>query len=104
MRDHVYMRFVMTATRRKWIADKQIISYVGLALTMGLMGIWHGLQWHYIVYGLYHGALMVGFEYLARWNKSRKVWGSGPLWRWAGITITFHLVCFGLLIFSGHLF
>ncbi len=104
MRDHVYMRFVMTATRRKWIADKHIISYIGLALTMGLMGIWHGLQWHYIVYGLYHGALMVGFEYLSRWNKTHKVWGSGPLWRWGGIFITFNLVCFGLLIFSGHLF
>jgi D-alanyl-lipoteichoic acid acyltransferase DltB (MBOAT superfamily) len=31
------------------------------------------------------------------------VWGEGPLWRWLGVFITFHAVCFGLLLFSGRL-
>lgn len=103
-RDHVYMRFVMAATRAKWHLDKYVISYLGFALSMGLMGVWHGLQWHYIVYGLYHAGLIVGFDYLSRWNKTHKVWGTGPLWRWLGVLVTFQVVCFGLLIFSGRLF
>lgn len=103
-RDHVYMRFVMTATRRKWLADKYAISYLGFLISMGLMGLWHGLQLHYIVYGLYHALLIIGFDWLSRWNKSRKIWGTGRFWQALGVVITLHVVCFGFLIFSGHLF
>lgn len=103
-RDHVYMRFVMWATRRKLMASRFGVSALGFALSMGLMGVWHGLQWHYIVYGFYHAALMIGLEYLGNWNKRVKLWGDGPLYRWAGVFVTFQVVCFGLLIFSGKLF
>ncbi|HWI60266.1 MAG TPA: D-alanyl-lipoteichoic acid biosynthesis protein DltB [Symbiobacteriaceae bacterium] len=103
-RDHVYMRFVMYATRRKLLPSRFLISAAGFTVSMGLMGVWHGLQWHYIVYGFYHAALMIGIEYLGTWNKQKKVWGDGPLFKWAGVFITFNVVCFGLLIFSGHLF
>lgn len=104
LRDHVYMRFVMTATRRKWLADRQLISALGFALTMGLMGLWHGLQWHYIAYGLYHGALVIGYDLFSRWNKAHQFWGDGPIQRWVDIGLTFHAFSFGLLIFSGKLF
>lgn len=103
-RDHVYMRFVMAATRAKLFQNKYVISYVGFLVSMGLMGVWHGLQLHYIVYGFYHAGLIIGYDYLSRWNKTNKVWGNGPVWRWLGVAITFHSVCFGLLIFSGRLF
>ncbi|HEY3365861.1 MAG TPA: D-alanyl-lipoteichoic acid biosynthesis protein DltB [Symbiobacteriaceae bacterium] len=103
-RDHVYMRFVMWATRRKLFANKYLISYLGFIISMGLMGFWHGLQAHYIVYGFYHAGLIIGFDYLSRWNKQRKLWGVGPVWKWLGVAVTVQAVCFGLLIFSGRLF
>ena len=103
-RDHVYMRFVMWATRRKLLANKHAVSYLGFALSMGIMGVWHGLQWHYIVYGLYHAALIIGFDYLSRWNKRKGVWGDNWAWRLLGKAVTIQSVCFGLLIFSGKLF
>lgn len=103
-RDHVYMRFVMWATRRKLLTSRFGISALGFTVSMGLMGTWHGVQLHYSVYGFYHAALMIGIEYLGTWNKQRKLWGDGPLFRWAGVFITFHTVCFGLLIFSGRIF
>lgn len=104
-RDHVYMRFVMAATRRRWFRSKHTASYLGFFLSMGLMGLWHGVAWHFILYGLYHAALLVGFDFLSRWNKGRqrRLWGDGPLWRAAGIFVTFNAVCFGLLLFSGRL-
>jgi membrane protein involved in D-alanine export len=102
-RDHVYMRFVMAATKGRWFKDRFAASYLGFFLGFGLMGLWHGTALHYIVYGLYHAALLVCHDLFLRWNKQRKLWGDGPLWRAAGVAITFNLVCFGFLIFSGHL-
>jgi membrane protein involved in D-alanine export len=102
-RDHVYMRFLLAASKGKWFAGKHTASYVGLFLTFGLMGVWHGLEPHYIFYGLYHAALLCGYDVFARWNKQRKFWPDGRVWRALNIVITFHAFAFGLLIFSGRL-
>ncbi|MES2572900.1 MAG: D-alanyl-lipoteichoic acid biosynthesis protein DltB, partial [Verrucomicrobiota bacterium] len=102
-RDHVYMRFLLAAARGKWFKGKHTASYFGLFLTFGLMGIWHGTQLHFILYGLYHAALLSGYDWFARWNKQRKLWPDGPVWRIVNMLLTFHAVCFGLLLFSGRL-
>ena len=67
------------------------------------MGIWHGPEWHYILYGLYHASLLCGYDAFARWNKKRKFWPDGRLAAQANIVLTFHVFAFGLLIFSGRL-
>jgi membrane protein involved in D-alanine export len=103
LRDQVYMRFVLAATRGRWFTDKHSASYAGLALTFGLMGLWHGVEAHYLLYGLYHAGLLIGHDLFARWNQRRRLWGEGRLWQAAGIALTFNLVCFGFLLFSGHL-
>ena len=102
-RDHVYMRFVMAATKGRWFKDKYLASYLGFFLSFGLMGLWHGTEAHYIAYGLYHATLLTGHDLFSRWNKRRKLWGDGPLWQAAGVVVTFHVVCFGFLLFSGRL-
>jgi alginate O-acetyltransferase complex protein AlgI len=33
-------------------------GYVNLLITMGLGGLWHGASWNFLVWGLYHGALL----------------------------------------------
>ena len=102
-RDHVYMRFVMAATKGRWFKNKHVASYLGFLLAFGLMGIWHGTAPHYILYGLYHGGLLAGYDAFSRWNKQRKLWGNSPWWRAAEVFATFQCVCFGFLLFSGHL-
>jgi membrane protein involved in D-alanine export len=102
-RDHIYMRFLLAAGKGKWFRGKHTASYLGLFLTFGLMGLWHGSQLHYLIYGMYHAALLSGFDTFARWNKQHKVWGDTRVFRVASIVVTFHVVCFGLLIFSGWL-
>ena len=104
IRDHIYMRFLLAATKRRWFKNKHIMSYTGFVLSMGLMGLWHGTQFHFIVYGLYHAALMIGYDLFSRSNKRHRWWGDSMIWRAAGVLITCQLVCFGFLIFSGHLF
>lgn len=103
-RDHVYSRFLMAAARGKWFRDKYLASYIGFVITFGLIGLWHGFEPHYILYGLYHAALLIAHDLFGRWNKTHQVWKDTPVYRAAGIFITFNFVCFGFLVFSGHLF
>lgn len=102
-RDHIYMRFVIAATKGRWFKDRYLASYLGFFLMFGLMGLWHGTAAHYLLYGAYHATLFTGYDLFQRWNKTRQVWGEGPLWNAVGIFITFNMVCFGFLLFSGRL-
>lgn len=104
LRDHVYMRFVLNATKRKWFKNKYVASYIGYLLTMGLMGLWHGPQANYLVYGFYQGIMLIASDFLARWNQRRNLLPDNTLTRAGSIFLTFNLVAFGMLIFSGHLF
>jgi hypothetical protein len=94
---------MLAAAKGRWFAGKYTASYLGFSLTFGLMGLWHGIEPYYLLYGLYHGTLLVGHDVFTRWNKPRRVWGDGPLWRAAGSLVTFHLVCLGFLLFSGRI-
>ncbi len=61
-------------------------TYVNLALVMVLGGLWHGANWTFIIWGAYHGGLLI-FE---RWASRRSFMPSPP--RWLRIGITFVLV------------
>ncbi len=102
-RDHIYMRFLLAAAKGKWFKNKHTASYLGLFLTFGLMGVWHGTEWYYLVYGVYHAALLSGYDWFARWNKTRNWLSGGKGWHVVNILLTFHAVAFGLLLFSGRL-
>jgi membrane protein involved in D-alanine export len=102
-RDHVYMRFLLAAIKGRWFRNDQIGSYLGFFLSFGLMGLWHGTAAHYLIYGCYHASLFTAHDLFLRWNKKRQWWGTGPVWRFTSIFVTANLVCFGFLIFSGHL-
>jgi membrane protein involved in D-alanine export len=102
-RDHIYMRFLILSTKQKWFKNKYISSYIGYILTMGLMGVWHGFEHYYCIYGLYHAMLLIGYNIFSRWKKSHPFF-NGFWAEFLSIVITFHAVCFGFLIFSGRLF
>ncbi|MGG2066513.1 D-alanyl-lipoteichoic acid biosynthesis protein DltB [Bacillus sp. S14(2024)] len=102
-RDFIYMRFVFFATKKKLIKNRYTISYIGAFLNFGIMGLWHGLTWYYITYGLYHAILFIAFDIFERKNKKHKFWPNNKFTHVLGIIITFHFVCLGLLLFSGNL-
>ena len=102
-RDHIHMRFLLAAAKGKWFGGKHTANYVGLFLTFGLMGLWHGLELRFVIYGAYHAVLLCGYDWFSRWNKTAKIWGDGPLWRAGNIVLTFHAFAFGIMIFNGHL-
>jgi membrane protein involved in D-alanine export len=102
-RDYVYMRLIFYFVKKKIPVNKYLLSYIGYFLLFGLMGLWHGKEAFYLVYGCYHAVLVTGFDLFARLNKNWKIWGSGKGWDFLAILITFHCVCFGFLIFSGRI-
>jgi membrane protein involved in D-alanine export len=102
-RDYIYTRFVMTSMKNKWFKSKYTSSYIGYFITMGLMGIWHGTETHYIVYGLYQALLIILTDLYQR-KKLYKKLKNKISYKIAATSITFNLICFGFLIFSGYLF
>ncbi len=103
-RDYVYMRFIFWMTKKKWIKNRNMLSNLGYILLFLLMGVWHGLELQYILYGLYQAFLMVAFNSFERFNKKHKWWPQNKFTHVIAIIITFHFICFGFYIFSGQLF
>ncbi len=103
LRDYLYSRFVMKSLKQKRFSNPRTASYLGYVLSMMAMGAWHGLQPQYLLYGVYHSALMCLNEVLdlhCKPFRSFKTHGAGQV---VCVLVTFHLFSFGLLIFSGRL-
>lgn len=103
LRDYLYSRFVMKSLKQKRFSNPRTASYLGYVLNMMAMGAWHGLQLQYLLYGVYHSALMCLNEVLdlhCKPFRSFKTHGAGQV---VCVLVTFHLFSFGLLIFSGRL-
>jgi alginate O-acetyltransferase complex protein AlgI len=78
-------------------------TYVNLALTMLLGGLWHGAAWNFVFWGALHG-LWLGID---RWWGRRGLPGldsGGMLSRFFARLITFHMVCLAWVFFRAQSF
>ncbi|MDR0921417.1 MAG: D-alanyl-lipoteichoic acid biosynthesis protein DltB [Lactobacillales bacterium] len=100
-RDYVYMRLVYFIMKKKLLKNRVTISNVAYIGLFGLMGVWHGLTWYYIAYGLYMALLIIINDAWLRFKKKKKTLPSNIFTKGLAIFITFHSVMFGFLIFSG---
>jgi alginate O-acetyltransferase complex protein AlgI len=90
LRDYL---FDVLPKRRKF----PVLSYsYAFLITFTLGGLWHGISWNFLIWGVLHGlALGVVFA----WKRARKL--PSPAW-WAkllGGLITFNFVCFTWIFF-----
>ncbi len=102
-RDFIFSRFMLASTRNKWFKSRLTAASVGLIVNMFVMGIWHGINFWYIVYGLYHGVILAIVEIYQKKssfykNNKNKKWYIALSW-----FINLNIVMFGFLIFSGYL-
>ena len=102
LRDFVFMRFSRFALGRKLFADRVTTACVGFMLNMTLMGLWHGLTWDYLVYGIYHGALLAGYHYYQQKSKFYKKHRRETWYRAVSWVITMVAVFFGFALFGGY--
>ena len=89
-----------------WLRDYLYISLGGnrrgrlrtirnLVITMLLGGLWHGASWNFVLWGAYHGLLLVAFRPFERRGDAPP----GRLRDWWMVAGFFQLICFGWLIF-----
>lgn len=102
--DYIFSRFVLNSMRKKRFKSRFTASHVAQILTMFIMGLWHGLTPYYILYGLYQGILLVLTDIYQRKSKYYKKHKKEKWFNCVQIAVTFHIVCFGMLLFSGYLF
>ena len=98
--DFVFSRFVLNNTRNGLFKSPKKAARWAYLVTMLVMGFWHGLYFHYILYGLYQGVLLVLTDI---WVKSKTYRKVKKMKYYNGVSrvICFHMIAFGMLIFSG---
>jgi len=79
-----------------------LLTYRNLMLTMFLGGLWHGAAWNFALWGVFHGLLLVGHRLMVEYGTASRIGG------WPGRVVaqvvTFHLVCYGWLLFRATTF
>ena len=98
-RDFVFSRLVFAMFKKKIFKSSLTAAMVAYIVNMTLMGVWHGINFSYLLYGLYHGIILAITEYFQKTkfykNNKNKKW-----FEYSSIFITFNLVMFGFFIFS----
>lgn len=103
-RDYVYMRLMFFLMKKKIFKSKIVASNVGYFVLFLIMGVWHGLTWFYIAYGLFHATLICITDTWLRFKKKHnKRIPSNKFTHVFAIFLTFNAICVSFLIFSGFL-
>ena len=74
---------------------------MNLMITMLLGGLWHGASISFILWGALHGIALAAHKFIMGHFSSFKALGCEmkPWRRVLGVLITFHVVCFGWILF-----
>jgi D-alanyl-lipoteichoic acid acyltransferase DltB (MBOAT superfamily) len=79
----------------------QVKLYRNLMLTMIIGGLWHGAAWTFVLWGAYHGTLLVAHRLARPWLD--RIRPTEPIdracWKLVRMLATFHMICFGWLLF-----
>ncbi|MCD4779710.1 MAG: MBOAT family protein [Candidatus Omnitrophica bacterium] len=80
-----------------------LMTYRNLFLTMVLGGLWHGAAWTFVVWGIFHGILLVIYHAFQQWKagelKARPPERDFFLIKMIKVLFFYHVTCVGWLIF-----
>jgi D-alanyl-lipoteichoic acid acyltransferase DltB (MBOAT superfamily) len=97
-RDYVFftlVRYLGRYTRKKWMMA------LAAFFTLVLCGLWHGASWNFVVFGTFHGLLLVAYysmRPLLRRKAVRRVMTEG-VFHWLGRVGMFHLLSIPVVFF-----
>ena len=78
----------------------RVRTFLFLMIAMTLAGLWHGAAWNFVIWGFYHGVLLVGYRLIGAWNRMPLLTEPGGAIRSVfQISIMFMLVVIGWVIF-----
>jgi alginate O-acetyltransferase complex protein AlgI len=114
LRDYIFFPLRRVLLRWKGRAGRLTGLLAPPLITMLVSGVWHGTEWNFLLWGLYHGILLILFQLLVKErpgittsNQVQQKASIHLLWPWlrprlgtlSRILIMFLLVSFGWLIF-----
>ncbi len=79
-----------------------LMTYRNLGLTMLLGGLWHGAAWTFVLWGGYHGLLLIIHRFLEPYTSRLKEPESvlmRRIWYWMRVVVFFQFISFGWLFF-----
>jgi|WetSurMetagenome_2_1015567.scaffolds.fasta_scaffold16645_2 alginate O-acetyltransferase complex protein AlgI len=103
-RDYVFLPMSYALSRRlddvRWLGLRGDVWIYAIAtqVTFLLSGLWHGANWNYVIWGGYHGLLLVVARVMSPRRKRRRGRGGRWLAPLQGVGM-FALTCVGWLIF-----
>lgn len=77
-------------------------TYRNLMITMFLAGLWHGAVWNFIIWGGYHGLLLVGYRMMGMSKKLKKSATSPLITYMLKSLLMFQFVCIGWIFFRAN--
>lgn len=92
LRDYIY---IPLGGNRKGRAR----AYLNQFITMVIGGLWHGASWMYVIWGAYHGLLLVAHKSLKKVCRLPAELAGRPEVKIANILITFTLIVIGFTFF-----
>lgn len=99
IRDYVFFPLA-TARRERWW------RYVALVASMTIFGLWHGSAGTFVVWGFYHGCLLVAHRLVQEWRNARGVAPPSPAAHAFGTALswmaTFALISLGWVLFRAN--
>ena len=98
VKDYLYTPVFLSLTK----FNTQQRLYLSLIITMTLLGLWHGAGWTYVLFGAYHGVLLVTYVILRpklkKWINPKHVF-TRQIWKIFCIVCMFHIVTIGMILF-----
>src|SRR5438067_1978830 len=93
IRDYLFNPLAAAGRRYRWW------PYVVFIIAMTLFGLWHGAKWTFIVYGVYHGLVLVMHRLGQQMKRQFSVRLPRPLGAFLSWGTTFLLVAVGFIFF-----
>ena len=88
----------------RWLRAHKIpillVILFGQLTTMGLIGLWHGITWNFVTWGLWHGVGLFIHNQWTTFRKSRPIKISPRIAQALGIVVTFIFVTIGWVWFA----
>ncbi len=82
---------------------KNVPAFFGLTVVWLTTGLWHGSDWHYVMYGVYYGALIILSmqckPLLQSMTAKLRIPTESFGWKLFRVARTFSLVCLGFILF-----
>lgn len=97
VKDYVYLPLALHYLRR---SDSKISEYKPHVYAMVLMGLWHGAAWTYVLWGVYHGFMLVLWD-AVKWPRALKRQHK-RVPKAFKIAFYFQITAFSLLIFRAN--